>query len=351
MPQPHSDFALGTFSAAGSPPFPGLVVDGKALALRALAPLGPEAAALSRTQSLLDVLENWETNLAALRHAAALLHRADAPAGLAELMTPLQRLRVHAPLLPRQIFCAGANYRKHVIELMIDQPMPATQHMSAAERRVHATKMMEARVASGEPFFFSKLPSAVAGPYDSIVVPPTTQRADWELELAAVIGRPARYVKREDALRCVAGYTIANDITNRDLVFRKDGGLGPDWVVGKGMPSYCPIGPYLVPAASVADPQDLRITLKLNGQIMQDESTSDMLFGVAQMIEFLSRFIDLWPGDLVLTGSPAGNGTHYNRFLRPGDVVESSITGLGLQRNPCIAEAVGAPSLTASQAS
>lgn len=352
MSQPNADFALGTFSAAGSPSFPGLVIDGKVLALRALAALGPEAAALSRSQTVLDVLESWETNLPALRRAAALLHSSQAPAAMAEVMTPLERLRVHAPMQPRQIFCAAANYRKHVIELLVDQPMPGMQGKSAEERHAHAVEMMEARVASGEPFVFSKPSSAVTGPYDPIPIPPSTQRADWELELAAVIGRPARYVKREEALGCVAGYTIANDITNRDLVYRKDGGaLGPDWLVGKGMPGYCPIGPWLAPAACVGNPQDLRITLKLNGQIMQDESTSDMLFGVAQMIEFLSRFIDLWPGDLVLTGSPAGNGTHYNRFLRPGDIVEGSITGLGTQRNPCIAEGAGASALTASRAS
>ena len=354
MPQsPASgDFALGTFSAAGSPTFPGLVIDGKVIALRALASLGPGAAGLSRAQSLLEVLESWEANQAALRQAAALLHSSEVPAALAELMAPLERLRVHAPLRPRQIFCAAANYRKHVIELLVDQPMPGMQGKSAEERHAHAVKMMEERVASGEPFVFSKAASAVTGPYDPIPIPPSTKRADWELELAAVIGRPARYVKGEEALRCVAGYTIANDITNRDLVYRKEGGaLGPDWLVGKSMPGYCPLGPYLVPAACVKNPQDLRITLKLNGQVMQDESTSDMLFGVAHMIEFLSRFIDLWPGDLVLTGSPAGNGTHYNRFLTPGDLVEGSITGLGTQRNPCIAEGAGAPALTASRVS
>ena len=162
---------------------------------------------------------------------------------------------------------------------------------------------------------------------------------DWELELAVIIGKPARHVRRENALDYVAGYTIVNDITNRDLVFRKDAGT---WErTGsrpKASPGYLPIGPYLVPAAFVADPQNLQITLKLNGQMMQDESTADMIFGVARIIEYLSKHVQLWPGDLIATGSPAGNGTHYNRFLKPGDVMEGSITGLGTQRNPCIAE-------------
>jgi 2,4-diketo-3-deoxy-L-fuconate hydrolase len=179
----------------------------------------------------------------------------------------------------------------------------------------------------------------VTGPYDPIILPRNAQQPDWELELAVVIGRRARHVRRDEALDYVAGYTIANDITNRDLVFRTDlKAIGTDWLRGKSMPSFLPMGPCLVPAAFAGDPQDLQITLKLNGQVMQDESTADMIFGVARLIEDLSSYVQLWPGDLIITGSPSGNGTHYNRYLRPGDVIESSITGLGMQRNECIAE-------------
>jgi 2,4-diketo-3-deoxy-L-fuconate hydrolase len=112
-----------------------------------------------------------------------------------------------------------------------------------------------------------------------------------------------------------------------------------DWVASKCAPTYLPMGPYLVPAAFVPDPQSLRITLELNGQTMQDESTADMIFGVARLIETLSTFCLLQPGDLICTGSPAGNGMHYGRFLRPGDIVSGTITGLGTQKNPCVAEA------------
>jgi 2-keto-4-pentenoate hydratase/2-oxohepta-3-ene-1,7-dioic acid hydratase in catechol pathway len=112
--------------------------------------------------------------------------------------------------------------------------------------------------------------------------------------------------------------------------------LGTDWLRSKSPPSFMPFGPVLVPACFVADPQDLRLTLKLNGQTMQDESSADMLFGVARQIEYLSRHVQLWPGDLIATGSPAGNGTHYQRYLRHGDVVDSTIEGLGAQRNRCI---------------
>lgn len=114
--------------------------------------------------------------------------------------------------------------------------------------------------------------------------------------------------------------------------------MGADWIAAKGSPSYLPVGPFLVPAAFVPDPLNLQITLKLNGQVMQNESTADMIFGVARIIEFLSAHVQLWPGDLIATGSPAGNGTHYNRFLKPGDIMEGSITGLGTQRNQCVAE-------------
>ena len=114
--------------------------------------------------------------------------------------------------------------------------------------------------------------------------------------------------------------------------------LGTDWVASKSCPTYLPVGPYVVPATQVADPQDLHVELKLNGETKQDESTSDMIFGVARLVEHLSSIVQLMPGDLICTGSPAGNGTHYNRFLQPGDVVEGSITGLGSQRTPVVAE-------------
>jgi 2-keto-4-pentenoate hydratase/2-oxohepta-3-ene-1,7-dioic acid hydratase in catechol pathway len=154
------------------------------------------------------------------------------------------------------------------------------------------------------------------------------------------IGKAARHVKAADALDYVAGYTVVNDITDRVLLWRKDDmkAMGTDWVSGKSSPSYLPTGPFLVPAAYVPDPQNLRITLKLNGEIKQDDVTGDMIHDVRRLIEYLSSKVQLYPGDLLCTGSPAGNGTHYNRFLRANDVVESSITGLGVQRNPVLAE-------------
>jgi 2-keto-4-pentenoate hydratase/2-oxohepta-3-ene-1,7-dioic acid hydratase in catechol pathway len=337
-----NDFALGTFSADGRPPFPALVLRDRVAPMHALKlvfeRLGRAAVA---SGTMLEVLRDWDTSFDSLRRAAEFL--ADDSAheeSWRDIFLPIDQLRVHSPVdLPRQVFCAGANYRKHVIDLIVDQAAGADRALSREERLARATKLMDERAAHGAPFVFSKPPSAITGPYDSVILPQHAAQPDWEIELAVIIGKPARGVRREDALDYVAGYTIVNDITNRDLVFRKDAGaMGADWIAAKGSPSYLPVGPYLVPSAFVPDPQNLQITLKLNGQVMQDETTADMIFSVARIIEFLSAYVQLWPGDLIATGSPAGNGTHYNRFLKSGDIMEGSITGLGTQRNRCVAE-------------
>jgi 2,4-didehydro-3-deoxy-L-rhamnonate hydrolase len=321
-------FSLGTFSRAGGPAFPGVVLGEEVI------PLG-EFGGLTGAESVLLLLENWDSNFAALQSAVA---AADAFAGA----IPLAQLNVHPPVnLPRQVFCSGANYKKHVIDLIIDEGGgPATENMTAEERRVWATEMMDDRAANGYPYMFTKPVSVVTGAYDHIVLPPQAKAPDWELELGVVIGRKARRVPKAEAMSYVAGYSIVNDITNRDHVFRRDAvkAMGSDWVAAKGSPTYLPFGPYLAPAAFVPDPQHLQLTLKLNGEIKQDESTADMIFDIARQIEYLSSLVELWPGDVICTGSPAGNGTHYKRFLREGDVVEATITGLGTQRNVCVNE-------------
>ena len=247
---------------------------------------------------------------------------------------------------PGTIYCSGANYKKHVVDLIIaHQDQAATQGMSLEQKRAWGMNLMDERARTGTPFIFIKPQSALTGPFDSIIVPFDAEKPDWELELGVVIGRPARRVPKERALDYVAGYTVVNDITLREKVFRKKTDspeLGMDFTISKGAPSFLPMGPYLVPAAFVRDPQQLHVTLKLNGQVMQDEETSDMIFTVARLIEYLSQGVELQPGDVICTGSPAGNGMHYNRFIRDGDVLEGSIKGpavdLGTQRNPCVAE-------------
>jgi len=345
MASSGSKFALGTFSMGERSAFPGLVLDGRIAPLQALKPIFEELRiAPADSSSVFQLLENWDTSYAALRRAVDFLNETGDSDHWKSIFLSPEHLHFHPPVdLPRQIFCAGANYRKHVIDLIVDQAAGPDSALSRDERRARATKLMSDRAAHGAPFAFSKPASAVTGPYDPVILPRHAAQPDWELELAVIIGKPARHINRDKALDYVAGYTIVNDITNRDLVFRKDtGAMGADWIAAKGSPSYLPTGPYLVPAAFVPDPQDLQITLRLNGEVMQDESTADMIFGVARIIEFLSTYVQLWPGDLIATGSPAGNGTHYNRFLRPGDVMEGSIAGLGEIRNECVGEEAGA---------
>jgi 2,4-didehydro-3-deoxy-L-rhamnonate hydrolase len=333
-------FELGTFSVAGSPPFPGLVMSDRVIALHALAPLCKQlGSALRQTGSLLSVLDEWETNEHALRQAAR--HLGGDDQAVARLSAPLSALRVHAPLeQPRQIFCSGANYRKHVIDLIVDQARDlATQGMNREQRLAYAVALMDERAANGTPYIFSKAWSSITGPFDPIPLPANVEQPDWELELVVVIGKPAFHVTRSSAYEYVAGYTICNDITNRELVHRQDlKALGSDWVMGKCMPGYLPMGPFLIPAAFVPQPQKVQITLKLNGEVKQDESTADMIFDIPRLIEYLTSRVRLWPGDILLTGSPSGNGSHTNRFLRQGDVLEGTIAGIGTQRNVCVAD-------------
>lgn len=315
-------FALATVSAPDGPAFPALVTpEGRVLDLRSA--LGEERL------TTLAVLDRWETLLPRL-HALA------GDSGLPR--TPLTDLRVHAPVEPRQVFQSGANYRQHVIDLHLAHRAPGDERPDD-ERRAEAAEIMDRRAAEDLPYVFTGLPSAITGPYDDVVLPAWAEQPDWELELAVVIGRPAHQVSVADAPRYVAGYTIANDLTDRATVFRRDmPQIGTDWLRSKNAPGFTPLGPWIVPAESVADPDDLRVTLKLNGETMQDESTKDMIFKVARMVSYASRTARLLPGDVVLTGSPSGNGMHWGRLLRDGDVMEGTVTGLGTQRTRCVAE-------------
>jgi len=333
-------FALGTFCVAGSPPFAGLVLGERVLALHALRELAQKLGQTLTGSSMLELLEQWPRNLETLRALVAVL---DAPehAAIAARALPVGRLRTLAPLQPRQILCAGANYRQHVIDLILDQPVSVDPNLPREQRRRHAEALMDHRAAHGKPFMFPKIASCVVGPEDDVVLPFDMQQPDWELELAVVIGRPARRVPAAHALDYVAGYTIGNDLTGREMLARPDmPSMGHDWLAGKCAPTFLTLGPHLLPACFVADPQRLQITLRLNGQVMQDESTADMIFPVARLIEWASTHVLLQPGDLLLTGSPSGNGTHYQRFLKPGDLLQGAITGLGEQRNRCVCEQV-----------
>jgi len=340
-------FGIGTFSIQDGPAFPGLVLDGeRVIAVEALAPLARALGLeLPPAPSTLALIEAWDRALPALQAAASRLAQPadEATRNVAALAVPMASLQVHPPVAARQIFMSGANYFKHVVDIIVDMgpgKNPGTEGMSPAQLRTYAEDLMRRRQREGSPYVFNKPVTTMTGAFDPIVVPAWAEQPDWELELAVVMSRPARHVPRDQALNYVAGYTIANDITNRDWIYARAEmkALGTDWLNGKSCPTYLPIGPFLVPAAQVADPMDLRLQLKLNGEVMQDESTADMIFDVARLIEYISGVVQLLPGDVICTGSPAGNGTHFNRFLRPGDVVDASIAGLGTHRNPIVSE-------------
>jgi len=233
--------------------------------------------------------------------------------------TPVAEVTLHAPLLyPGTIYCAGANYADHVAEMARAQNLPPPQ---------------DPRALGLKPWFFIKPRTCVVGPRARVARPRGSQKLDWEAELAAVIGRPARNVPVEQALDYVAGYTIADDLSARDLSRRS--ALPPgnpfhfDWTAHKGFEGSCPLGPWITPAAEVPDPQRLAIRLWVNGVLKQDSNTSRMIFSTAEQISHLSSIATLHPGDLILTGTPAGVGSGRNEFLQPGDRVEIEIEALG----------------------
>jgi 5-carboxymethyl-2-hydroxymuconate isomerase len=206
---------------------------------------------------------------------------------------------------PSKIICAGLNYRDHAEEQGLELP----------ER----------------PLLFAKWPNALIGPGESIVLPPLSSQVDYEAELAVVIGARVRGASVENALEAVAGFVCLNDVTARDLQFA-DG----QWTRAKSFDTFCPVGPVLAPLDAVGDPQRLRIRCLVNGEVLQDSSTANMVFSVAELIAFASEAIELQPGDLIATGTPAGVGytREPQRFLRPGDEVTVEIAAIGALTNP-----------------
>ncbi|KRA82642.1 fumarylacetoacetate hydrolase family protein [Altererythrobacter sp. Root672] len=248
---------------------------------------------------------------------------------------------VRMPYRPGQVFCTGANYKKHVVGLIMGDPsMRTSEHddVDPAELKVRVEAMMDAR-AKALPFAFLKLPACVIGPRDEVILPYDVEKPDWELELGVVIGRRAHRVSEAEAMEFVAGFAVVNDVTARELIFRRDGSaIGADWLSGKSFPTFLPFGPMIVPRNCVADPYDLAMKLSVNGKVYQDETTADMMASIERQIAYLSSRVVLEPGDLICTGSPYGNGSAFGVFLKPGDVMEATISGLGTQRNVCVAE-------------
>jgi 2-keto-4-pentenoate hydratase/2-oxohepta-3-ene-1,7-dioic acid hydratase in catechol pathway len=327
-------FALATLAKPDGEPFAALVCD------KGVTDLALDLGASVTVRKLLD---DWDASLEALEELAA-----GRRGPVAELS--FASLRPLPPFLPvGQVFQAGANYRSHVLELMAAAERRGDDSDGTpAHDREAARRALDERARDGSPFVFLGSAHAIVGATDDVLLPPEFEQHDWELELGVVIGRHASRVPREAAFDAVAGYTMCNDITMRDALVRADVPGGIDWLAAKNAPTFLPTGPLLVPAKFV-DPTNLRITLRVNGTTMQDATTADIMFDVPRLIEYTSAITELRPGDLLLTGSPAGNGASHGVFLSHGDVIEGAITGLGVQRNRCVA--VAAPTAPATPSS
>ena len=186
-----------------------------------------------------------------------------------------------------------------------------------------------------EPILFSKAVTALSGPNDPVILPKGSKKGDWEVELAIVIGRRAQYVEQAGAMNVIAGYTILNDVSEREFQLERSG----QWVKGKSFDTFAPTGPWLVTPDEVPDPQNLRLWLDVNDQRMQDGTTSTMIFGITHLISAISGYMTLMPGDIIATGTPSGVGLGQNPpvFLKPGDVMRLGVEGMGEQRQEVLA--------------
>ena len=210
-----------------------------------------------------------------------------------------------------KMICIGLNYADHAAESGLKVPP--------------------------EPIIFMKATSAICGPNDDVIIPRGSEKTDWEVELGVVIGTRAKYVSEAEALAHVAGYCVVNDVSERAFQAERQG----QWTKGKSCDAFGPTGPWLVTRDEIADPQNLRLWLKVNGETRQDGSTATMVYGVALLVSYLSQFMSLMPGDVLSTGTPPGVGMGMKPpvYLRPGDVMDLGVEGLGVQRQTCVADA------------
>lgn len=214
-------------------------------------------------------------------------------------------VRLGSPICrPSKLVCIGLNYAKHAAEAGMKVP--------------------------SEPVLFFKSTTAIVGPNDDVVIPKGSEKTDWEVELAVVIGKKASYVSKDDIMDYIAGYVLHNDISERAFQIEREG----QWCKGKGCDTFAPLGPFMATADEIKDPNNLHLWLKLNGETMQDSSTSDFIFNVQEAISYITQFMTLLPGDVISTGTPfgVGMGLSPQRFLKPGDVMELGIEGLGVSK-------------------
>jgi 2-keto-4-pentenoate hydratase/2-oxohepta-3-ene-1,7-dioic acid hydratase in catechol pathway len=299
-----TDYQLLTYRGAGEAPRAGLRVAHRIIDIASAL----EAPAYVST---IGILEAWDTAQPQLRALAA---SATSSSGIAFDETLLL-----APVLaPSAIYCAGANYSDHVAEMARGQGREP-------EPDPHALGL--------KPWHFIKASRSIVGPGVDVTLPPASRMVDWEIELVAVIGRRTKDIAIDDALSAIAGYTIANDLSCRDIGWRppmpQTSPFYSDWLAHKSFDGSCPLGPWIVPADQIGDAQGLALRLSRNGNVMQDSNTSKMIFTIAEQIAQLSARITLYPGDLVLTGTPAGVGAGRNEFLADGDEITLWCEGIG----------------------
>jgi 2-keto-4-pentenoate hydratase/2-oxohepta-3-ene-1,7-dioic acid hydratase in catechol pathway len=300
-------YKLVTYASSDGPRA-GMVIDDKVFDVAALT--GNKAYA-----AVLDILNDWKSARGALRKAAAKKTKLKS--------RPLGRTRLLAPVRwPAAIYCAGANYSDHAEEMnrLHDRPMEPDPHTLGLK-----------------PWFFIKASRALSDPGAAVKISTYSNNVDWEVELAAVIGRTAKDVPLDKALSYVAGYTIANDLSARDQGRRPHisdtSPFKADWIRHKSFDGSCPLGPWIVPADDIKDPQNLGLKLWVNGVLKQDSNTGKMIFNLAEQIAHLSTGMTLHPGDLILTGTPAGVGAARKEFLKAGDTVKLWIEGIGELEN------------------
>ncbi len=305
----NRNYNLATYAAADGPRA-GIVLDDAVVDVAALT--GAPA-----YTTIPGLLENWPASESALNAAGG-----EAGARKATRM-PLEGAKLLAPVLyPPAIYCAGANYADHI------QEMAGIQGIKLPP---------DPRALGLLPWHFLKVSRTVVGTGSVVTLPTLSKTVDWEAELAAVIGTPAKNVPVEKALDHVAGYTIANDLSARDLMASPNVPASSpfrfDWFSHKSFDGSCPLGPWIVPARQIPDPQNLGVKLWVNNVVKQDSSTSKMIFSLAEQIAHLSTRITLYPGDLILTGTPAGVGMARGEFLKPGDTVRIWIEHIGTLTN------------------
>jgi 2-keto-4-pentenoate hydratase/2-oxohepta-3-ene-1,7-dioic acid hydratase in catechol pathway len=269
------------------------------------------------SSSVLGLLRSWDAVHPYLHAAAQKVQPSD---GIA-----LAQVRLMAPILyPGALYCAGANYWDHLEEM--------------AEIAKRVTGKAPSMVKGADPYFFMKTTaSSIIGTNTPARLPPFSKQIDWEAELGVVVGKAARNVSEAKAFDVVAGYTIVNDLSARDLMKREGTPFGMDWVGQKCFEDAAPMGPWVTPAAYIADPNDMPIKLWVNGVLKQNSNTGRMVHGIAEQIAYLSRHFTLNAGDVIATGTPAGVGMPRGEFLKAGDEVRIEVGGCGQLINTMVA--------------